>query len=123
MKPPPPLNYIRSFESSARHLSFTTAAKELGYTQAAVSTHAGIIDISNFAKYEVKGPSAEAWLNALFANRMPGKVGHSCLTPLIGKRGGIAGDFTVTKLAEDEYMVFGSGMAERFHQRFFKAVP
>ncbi|MDX8451399.1 LysR substrate-binding domain-containing protein [Mesorhizobium sp. VK9D] len=39
MKPPPPLNYIRSFESSARHLSFTTAAKELGYTQAAVSTH------------------------------------------------------------------------------------
>ncbi len=39
MKPPPPLNYIRSFESSARHLSFTLAAKELGYTQAAVSTH------------------------------------------------------------------------------------
>ena len=33
--------------------------------------HAGIIDVSNFAKYEVKGPGAEAWLNALFANRMP----------------------------------------------------
>src|SRR3954454_25228157 len=39
MKPPAPLNYISSFESSARHLSFTAAAKELGYTQAAVSTH------------------------------------------------------------------------------------
>lgn len=39
MKPPAPLNYIRSFECSARHLSFTMAAKELGYTQAAVSTH------------------------------------------------------------------------------------
>jgi DNA-binding transcriptional LysR family regulator len=39
MKPPPPLNYIRSFECSARHLSFTEAAKELGYTQAAISTH------------------------------------------------------------------------------------
>ena len=39
MKPPAPLNYIRSFECSARHLSFTAAAKELGYTQAAVSTH------------------------------------------------------------------------------------
>ncbi|TIP34409.1 MAG: dehydrogenase, partial [Mesorhizobium sp.] len=85
--------------------------------------HAGIIDISNFAKYEVKGPGAEAWLNALFANRMPTKVGNSCLTPLIGKRGGIAGDFTVTRLAEDEFMVIGSGMAERFHQRFFKSVP
>lgn len=39
MKPPAPLNYIRSFECSARHLSFTAAARELGYTQAAVSTH------------------------------------------------------------------------------------
>lgn len=85
--------------------------------------HAGIIDVSNFAKYEVKGPGAEAWLNALFANRMPAEIGRSCLTPLIGKRGGIAGDFTVTKLGQDEFMVFGSGMAERFHQRFFKAVP
>jgi len=37
MKPPPPLNYIRSFECSARHLSFTAAAQELGYTQAAIS--------------------------------------------------------------------------------------
>ncbi|CAN7332188.1 GcvT family protein [Mesorhizobium caraganae] len=85
--------------------------------------HAGIIDVSNFAKYEVKGPGAEAWLNSLFANRMPAEIGRSCLTPLIGKRGGIAGDFTVTKLGQDEFMVFGSGMAERFHQRFFKAVP
>lgn len=36
---PPPVNYIRSFEASARHLSFTKAAEELGYTQAAISTH------------------------------------------------------------------------------------
>lgn len=84
---------------------------------------AGVIDISNYAKYSVKGPDAETWLNALFANRMPRRVGRSCLTPLIGVRGGIAGDFTVTRLAEDEFMVVGSGMAERFHQRFFKAVP
>jgi DNA-binding transcriptional LysR family regulator len=39
MKPPAPLNYVRSFECAARHLSFTAAARELGYTQAAVSTH------------------------------------------------------------------------------------
>jgi len=84
---------------------------------------AGIIDISNFAKYAVKGPGAEAWLNALFANRMPRVVGRSCLTPLIGKRGGVAGDFTVTKLGEEEFLVVGSGMAERFHQRFFRAIP
>ena len=85
--------------------------------------HAGIIDISNFAKYLCKGPGAEAWLNAVFANNMPKAVGRSCLTPLIGKRGGIAGDFTVTRLAEDEFWIIGSGMAERYHARFFQEVP
>ncbi|MDA0721000.1 MAG: FAD-dependent oxidoreductase [Proteobacteria bacterium] len=84
---------------------------------------AGIIDISNFAKYCVAGPGAEEWLNALFANRMPMRIGRSCLTPLIGVRGGIAGDFTVTRLGEQEFWVIGSGMAERFHQRFFRAIP
>jgi dimethylglycine dehydrogenase len=83
----------------------------------------GVIDISNFAKYQVKGPGAEDWLNAVFANRMPSVVGKSCLTPLIGKRGGIAGDFTVTRLSTEEYRVFGSGMAERYHKRFFDMVP
>ena len=59
---------------------------------------AGIIDISNFAKYFVRGAGAANWLNAVFANNMPKIIGRSCLTPLIGVRGGIAGDFTVTKL-------------------------
>ncbi|MBW4962853.1 FAD-dependent oxidoreductase [Sulfitobacter sp. CW3] len=84
---------------------------------------AGIIDISNFAKYRCRGPDAESWLNSVFANRMPTAVGRSCLTPLIGVRGGIAGDFTVTRLAEDEFWIIGSGMAERYHQRFCNAVP
>ena len=84
---------------------------------------AGVIDISNFAIYRVADAGAEDWLNALFANRMPRSVGRSCLTPLIGKRGGVAGDFTVTRLGEEEFWVLGSGMAERFHQRFFRALP
>ncbi|SFS10710.1 GcvT family protein [Yoonia litorea] len=84
---------------------------------------AGIIDISNFAKYVVTGPDAESWLNAVFANNMPKVVGRSCLTPLIGVNGGIAGDFTVTRLAEDEFMIIGGGAAERYHQRFWKEIP
>ena len=85
--------------------------------------HAGIIDISNFAKYRVLGEAAADWLNAIFANNMPKAVGRSCLTPLIGVRGGIAGDFTVTCIADDEFMIIGSGMAERYHQRFWNMVP
>lgn len=84
---------------------------------------AGIIDISNFAKYRVRGPGAEDWLNAVFANTMPKGVGRSCLTPLISVRGGIAGDATVTRVAGDEFRVISSGMAERYHKRFFDMVP
>ncbi|MBC6408252.1 MAG: GcvT family protein [Rhodobacteraceae bacterium] len=84
---------------------------------------AGIIDISNFAKYRCEGSGAEDWLNAVFANRMPKTVGRSCLTPLIGKRGGIAGDFTVTRLSETEFWIIGSGAAERYHQRYFQDAP
>ncbi|MDX5350262.1 MAG: dehydrogenase, partial [Paracoccaceae bacterium] len=84
---------------------------------------AGIIDISNFARTRITGPGAKDWLEALLANRIPGTPGRSCLAPLIGKRGGIAGDFTVTCLATDDYLMVGSGMAERYHRRFFDAVP
>ncbi len=84
---------------------------------------AGIIDISNFARYAVTGPRAHGWLDALFANRIPVEPGRTCLTALIGKRGGVAGDFTVACLAEGDYLIVGSGMAERYHQRFFRAVP
>jgi dimethylglycine dehydrogenase len=83
----------------------------------------GVIDISNFAKYQIAGPGAEDWLNRLLANRAPKLVGRSALSPLIGKRGGVAGDFTVTRLAEDEFWMLGGGAAERFHQRFFRQVP
>ncbi|MCP5038790.1 MAG: FAD-dependent oxidoreductase [Rhodobacteraceae bacterium] len=83
----------------------------------------GVIDISNFANYEVKGPGAHSWLNALMANNVPTEIGRSCLTPLIGTRGGIAGDFTITMLGEGDYMMVGSGMAERYHTRFFNMIP
>ncbi|MFM8701746.1 MAG: LysR substrate-binding domain-containing protein [Hyphomicrobiales bacterium] len=44
MKYLPPLNCIRSFEASARHLSFTRAAEELRLTQAAVSGHVRVLE-------------------------------------------------------------------------------
>jgi len=81
--------------------------------------NAGIIDISNFAKYHVKGDGASDWLNSIFANNMPKAIGRSCLAPLIGVRGGIAGDFTITKLEDEEFLIVGSGMAERYHARYF----
>lgn len=37
--PLPPLTWLRAFEATARHLSFTLAAAELGLTQSAISQH------------------------------------------------------------------------------------
>ncbi len=83
----------------------------------------GVIDISNFAKYVCRGAGARDWLNAVFANTMPKSVGRSCLTPLIGVNGGIAGDFTVTQMSQDEFWIIGSGMAEAYHKRFWDMIP
>lgn len=82
----------------------------------------GIIDVSNFAKYRIQGDGAADYLERLVANHVPVEIGRSCLTPMIGLRGGIAGDFTITKLAEEDFLMIGSGIAERYHQRFFDMV-
>jgi len=40
----PPLSWLRAFEASARHLSFTSAAEELNLTQAAVSKQVKLLE-------------------------------------------------------------------------------
>jgi LysR family glycine cleavage system transcriptional activator len=40
----PPLTWLRSFEASARHLSFTNAAAELNLTQAAISKQVKLLE-------------------------------------------------------------------------------
>jgi LysR family glycine cleavage system transcriptional activator len=40
----PPLNWLRSFEAAARHLSFTAAAEELNITQSAVSQQVKLLE-------------------------------------------------------------------------------
>ncbi|MBX2826360.1 MAG: FAD-dependent oxidoreductase [Gammaproteobacteria bacterium] len=89
----------------------------------ALRNDVGMIDISNFAKYEIRGHGARQWLDRIVANQVPTENGRSCLTPLLGIRGGIAGDFTITQLATDHYWMVGSGMAERYHKRYFESVP
>ena len=44
IRPHLPLNALRAFESSARHLSFTRAALELNVTQAAVSQQVRMLE-------------------------------------------------------------------------------
>jgi dimethylglycine dehydrogenase len=82
----------------------------------------GIIDVSNFAKYRIRGEGAADYLDRLVANHVPVETGRSCLTPMIGLRGGIAGDFTITRLGDEDFLMIGSGIAERYHRRYFDMV-
>lgn len=101
-----------------RQNSFDAVATECQALRSSV----GVLDVSNFAKYEIKGEGSADWLNRVVANYVPTEIARSCLTPMLGVRGGIAGDFTITKLDEDYFLMIGSGIAERYHQRFFQSV-
>jgi len=101
--------------SYRRSNAFAAVAAECRRVREAV----GLIETSNFAKYEVTGPDAEAWLANLLANRMP-QEGRIVLSPMLNPAGRLIGDFTVARAGEERFFVFGSGIAEDYHLRWFE---
>jgi dimethylglycine dehydrogenase len=80
----------------------------------AVRERVGLGDFSAFAKFELSGPGAEAYLEAVCANRMPQKVGGTCLTLMLNRHGTIEGEATIARLGEDRfYMVTGAPSERR----------
>lgn len=84
----------------------------------AVREKAGILDITGFSRYEVKGPGAEAWLNRLLACRLP-KPGRAKLAPMLGPDGRLKGDLTVLNWG-DSYWLMGSYYLREWHMRWFE---
>jgi dimethylglycine dehydrogenase len=87
---------------------------------AAVRAAVGIYETSNYGKYEVSGRGARAWLDRVFACRIP-KVGRLGLAPMLSAAGRIVGDLSIACLAEDRFLIVGSGFAEEFHLRWFES--
>ena len=109
----------------------------------AVRAGVGMMETTGFAKFLVSGPGARAWLDRLLAGRIP-VPGRMALTPMTNPAGNLAGDLTVACLpaapgrAEgpvgtvvggttgngrdaEQFVVFGSGIAERYYERTFDA--
>ncbi|HVH83973.1 MAG TPA: FAD-dependent oxidoreductase, partial [Steroidobacteraceae bacterium] len=84
----------------------------------AVRSAVGLYETTNYGKYEVAGHGARAWLDRVFASRIP-KPGRLALAPMLNPAGRIVGDLTIACLAEDRFLIFGSGFAEEFHLRWF----
>ncbi|WP_420347946.1 GcvT family protein [Pelagibius sp.] len=85
----------------------------------AVREAVGLIETSGFAKYEVSGAGAEGWLGEILANRMP-RQGRIVLSPMLNHEGKLIGDFTVAKAGPEQFFIFGSGIAEDYHLRWFE---
>ena len=66
---------------------------------------AAIFDETSFAKIEVSGPGACAFLQRMAGNDIDRPVGSITYTQLLDRRGGIQADLTVTRLAPDQFML------------------
>jgi 4-methylaminobutanoate oxidase (formaldehyde-forming) len=71
----------------------------------AVRDNVGLFDQSSFGKFVVEGPDAEAVLNRISANNVAVPVGRIVYTQWLNDRGGIEADVTVTREAEDRFLV------------------
>lgn len=85
----------------------------------AVREAVGITEIANFAKYEISGAGAEAFLDRMMANRLPAE-GRMALTPMLNEDGRIIGDFTIARVSGRRFLMWGSSQAEIYHMRWFE---
>ncbi len=90
----------------------------VGAEARAVREGVGILEITGFAKYRVTGAAAAAWLDRILAARVP-EVGRMVLAPMLKEDGKLIGDFTLARLAPEEFLIAGSGVAEDYHMRWF----
>jgi len=84
----------------------------------AVREDVGLLDISGFSRFEVSGASAEAWLNTIFATKLP-KAGRSRLAVALGEDGRLKGDLTLFNWGDGTYWIMGSYYLRRWHMRWF----
>ncbi len=79
---------------------------------------AALFDFTSFAKIEVRGAGAAAFLERLTDNRVARTVGALSYTQMLNDAGGIECDFTVTRLAEDRFRIV-TGTAFGQHDLFW----
>jgi dimethylglycine dehydrogenase len=77
-----------------------------------VQNNVGILDLSTFAKYEIKGKDSESYLERLCANSIPKKDGNIILTHTLNKIGRIQSELTITRLPNNNFYVLSSTASE-----------
>ncbi len=91
----------------------------VGEESKAVREAVGLFESSCYAKFDVTGPGATAFLDRLTSNKLPQADGRTALAPLLTPKGQVFGDLTVTRIASDHYLMIGSPTAIVYYQRWF----
>jgi len=110
-----------------RSNAFDVVADEVHATRTGV----GLMETTGFAKHEFTGPGARVFLERVMANHIP-ESGRMALTPMLNHQGMLIGDFTVATISTvtdatdaadgpERFVVFGSGAAEGYHERWFRS--
>ena len=84
----------------------------------AVRKNVGLLDITGFSRFEVSGPNAEAWLNSVFATKLPAP-GRARLAVALGHDGRLKGDLTLFNWGDGTWWIMGSYYLRRWHMRWF----
>ena len=89
-----------------------------------VMENVGLQDMSPFAKMEVSGPGARAWLESILANKIPKKMGRIALCHLLTPRGGVRAEFTVYEWSPGKFYLVSAGAFERHdHDTLWRLLP
>lgn len=116
-----PLWFAPSASEAHDVISFrrSNSHPHVGVECQAVQSSVGLLEISNYGKFEITGAGAADWLSRIMANRVP-SVGRIALTPMLNERGKLIGDFTMCRLAEDRIFLIGTYAAESYYLRWFE---
>ena len=85
----------------------------------AVRNTVGCSEIANFSKHRIIGTGARAYLDKILAGTIP-KPGRISLSPMLSPKGKLIGDLTVACIEEEKFMLFGSGVLQESHRRWFE---
>jgi 4-methylaminobutanoate oxidase (formaldehyde-forming) len=94
------LERLRPHGWAGQHWSPAIAAEALATRQAAA-----LFDETSFAKLEVVGPGACAFLQGVAGNDIDSPIGSIVYTQLLDRGGGIQADLTATRLGEDRFLL------------------
>jgi dimethylglycine dehydrogenase len=80
-----------------------------------VAEHVGVLELTGFSRFMVKGPGAADWLRGLVTGGLP-KVGRIGLVYFASEKGKILTEMTATRLGEDEFLMM-TGAGAYWHDR------